>query len=113
MMSEEVSDPYICIAFHYESTIDRLVEKGLLDRDFVDSYRKTFYDSLDEEKLRVSKKIRSQTEIIQRYVRAMVCGGYGFVDKNSKTKHRGFSWICHSKLDEKPQYSGVFPSMGK
>ena len=53
MTPEEMSDLYIRIAFHYESTIDRLVGKGLLDKDFVDSHRKTFYDSLDEEKLLV------------------------------------------------------------
>ena len=74
MTPEEMSNLYIRIAFHYESTIDRLVGKGLLDKDFVDSHRKTFYDSLDEEKLRASQKIRSQTEIMQRYVRAMACG---------------------------------------
>lgn len=74
MTPEEMSDLYIRIAFHYESSIDRLVGKGLLDKDFVDNHRKTFYDSLDEEKLRASPKIRSQTEIIQHYVRAMVCG---------------------------------------
>ena len=54
--------------------IDRLAGKGLLDKNVVDSHRKTVYDSLDEEKLRTSQKIRSQTEIMQRYVRAMVCG---------------------------------------
>ncbi len=74
MTPEEMSDLYIRIAFHYESTVDRLLEKGLLDKDFVDYHRKTFYDSLDEEKLRTSQKIGSQIEIMQRYVRAMVCG---------------------------------------
>lgn len=74
MTPEEMSDLYIRIALHYESTIDRLVGKGLIDKDFVDNHKKTFYDSLDEEKLRASQKIRSQTEIMQRYVRAMVCG---------------------------------------
>ena len=84
MMPEEMSDLYIRIAFHYESTIDRLTEKGLLDQDFVDSHRKTFYDSLDEEKLRASQKIRSQTEIMQRYVRAMVCGDMVSLTKIAK-----------------------------
>ena len=93
MMPEEMSDLYIRIAFHYESTIDRLTEKGLLDQDFVDSHRKTFYDSLDEEKLRASQKIRSQTEIMQRYVRAMVCG-----DMVSLTK------IAKQYTDDSPGY---------
>ena len=93
MTPEEMSDLYIRIAFHYESTIDRLTEKGLLDQDFVDSHRKTFYDSLDEEKLRASQKIRSQTEIMQRYVRAMVCG-----DMVSLTK------IAKQYTDDSPGY---------
>ena len=93
MTPEEMSDLYIRIAFHYESTIDRLTGKGLLDQDFVDSHRKTFYDSLDEEKLRASQKIRSQTEIMQRYVRAMVCG-----DMVSLTK------IAKQYTDDSPGY---------
>ncbi|MCI9527904.1 MAG: hypothetical protein HFH37_13575 [Lachnospiraceae bacterium] len=84
MTQEEMSDLYIRIAFHYESTIDRLVGKGLLDKDFVDSHRKTFYDSLDEEKLRTSQKIRSQTEIMQRYERAMICGDMVSLTKIAK-----------------------------
>ena len=74
MTPEEMSDLYIRIAFHYESTVDRLLGKGLIDKDFADYHRKTFYDSLDEEKLRTSQKIGSQIEIMQRYVRAMVYG---------------------------------------
>ena len=93
MTPEEMSDLYIRIAFHYESTINRLAGKGLLDKDFVDSHRKTFYDSLDEEKLRASQKIRSQTEIMQRYVRAMVCG-----DMVSLTK------IAKQYTDDSPGY---------
>lgn len=93
MTLEEISDLYIRIAFHYESTIDRLLGKGLLDKDFVDNHRKTFYDSLDEEKLRASQKIRSQTEIMQRYVRAMICG-----DMISLTK------IAKQYTEESPGY---------
>lgn len=78
-----IIEPY-CLLFHYEATIDQLVGKGLLDKDFVDSRRKTFYDSLDEEKLWASQKIRSQTEIIQRYVRAMVCGDMVSLTKIAK-----------------------------
>ena len=54
------------------------------DKDFVDSHRKTFYDSLDEEKLRTSQKIRSQTEIMQRYERAMICGDMVSLTKIAK-----------------------------
>ena len=84
MTPEEMSDLYIRIAFHYESTVDRLLGKGLLDKDSVDYHRKTFYDSLDEEKLRTSQTIGSQIEIMQRYVRAMVCGAMVSLTKIAK-----------------------------
>ena len=84
MTPEEMSDLYIRIAFHYESTVDRLLGKGLIDKDFADYHRKTFYDSLDEEKLRTSQKIGSQIEIMQRYVRAMVCGSMVSLTKIAK-----------------------------
>ena len=84
MTPEEMSDLYIRIAFHYESTVDRLLGKGLIDKDFADYHRKTFYDSLDKEKLRTSQKIGSQIEIMQRYVRAMVCGAMVSLTKIAK-----------------------------
>ena len=74
MTPEEMNDLYIRIAFHYESAIDQLVGKGLLDKDFADTHRKTFYDSLDKEKLRTTQRIRSHTEIIRRYIRGIIYG---------------------------------------
>ena len=71
-------------AFHYESTVDRLAKRGLIDKYFIDNHRKTFYESLDEEKLRASQKIGSQIEIIQRYVRAMICGDMVSLTKIAK-----------------------------
>ncbi len=74
MTMEETNELYIRIAFQYESALDRLISKGLIDRDFADKHRNAFYDSLDEEKLRTSQKIRSYNEIIHRYMRGMICG---------------------------------------
>ena len=74
MTSEESSELYIRIAFQYESALDQLIGKGLIDKDFADKHKKAFYDSLDEEKLRTSQKIRSRTEIMRRYMRSMTCG---------------------------------------
>ena len=88
MTPEEMSDLYIRIAFHYDSTVDRLLGKGLIDKDFADYHRKTFYDSLDEEKLRTSQKIGSQIEIMQRYVRAMVCGAMVSLTKIAKNTQK-------------------------
>ena len=44
-----------------------------IDQDLVDRHRKAFYDSLDEEKLRISQKIRNYKEIIRRYMQGMIC----------------------------------------
>ena len=74
MTSEEIGELYIRIAFQYESALDQLISKGLIDKNFADKHKKAFYDSLDEEKLRPSQKIRSRTEIMRRYVRSMTCG---------------------------------------
>lgn len=46
MTEEEVSELYIRLAFHYESTIARLLDKKLIDQDFVDRHRKSFYVGL-------------------------------------------------------------------
>lgn len=73
MTVEEVSNLYIRIAFQYESALNQLVDKGLVDKDLAGTAKKTFYDLLDEEKLRTSQKIKSYTEIIRQYVRGMVC----------------------------------------
>ena len=63
MTPEEMSDLYIRIAFHYESTIDWLVGKGLLDQDFVDNHRKTFYDSLNEENCGPPKRLEVRLKL--------------------------------------------------
>ncbi len=73
MTEEEISKLYIRIAFQYESALDRLVEKGIVDKGFADKYKEIFYSSLDEEKLRSSQKIKSHTEIIRSYMRGMIC----------------------------------------
>ena len=72
MMPEEISSLYISVAFQYESALNQLIDKGLVDKDLADKSRKTFYDSLDEEKLRTSQKIRNHTEIIHCYIRGMI-----------------------------------------
>ena len=74
MISEEIGELYIRIAFQYEPALDQLIGKGLIDKDFAGEHKKAFYDSLDEEKLRTSQKIRSHTEIMRRYMRSMTCG---------------------------------------
>ena len=74
MTSEEIGELYIRIAFQYESALDQLVGKGLIDKNFADKHKKAFYDSLDEEKLRTAQRTRSHIEIMRRYVRGMISG---------------------------------------
>lgn len=61
------------MAFQYESAIGQLLDKKLIDQDLVERHRKSFYDSLNEEKLRTAQKIEDYTEIIRCYMRGMIC----------------------------------------
>ncbi|NBI10574.1 hypothetical protein D1641_11195 [Colidextribacter sp. OB.20] len=73
MTEKEIGELYIRLAFQYESAISRLLDKKIIDQDLVDRHRKSFYDSLNEEKLRTAQKIGDYTEIIRRYMRGMIC----------------------------------------
>ena len=74
MTMEEINDLYIRIAFQCESALAQLVDRGITNEDAVEGYREIFYSSLNEEKLRTSKKIANNTEIIRSYMRGMICG---------------------------------------
>ena len=73
MREEEISELYARLAFQYEAAIGQLLYKKIIDQDLVNRHRKSFYNSLDEEKLRTAQKIRDYTEIIRRYMRGMIC----------------------------------------
>lgn len=68
MASEEISNLYIRIAFQHEPILDRLISKRLIGQDLADRARKTFYDTLNEERLRTTQKISNHTENIRRYI---------------------------------------------
>ena len=73
MTEEKINELYIRLAFQYESAIGCLLDKKIIDQNLVDRHRKSFYVSLDEEKLWTAQKIGDYTEIIQRYMRGMIC----------------------------------------
>ena len=73
MTEEEIGELYTRLAFQYEAAIGQLLDKKIIDQDLVNRHRKSFYDSLDKEKLRTAQKIRGYTEIIRRYMRDMIC----------------------------------------
>ena len=57
MTAEEISELYIRLAFQYESTISQFLDRKLIDQDLLDRHRKSFYDSLNEEKLRTAHSL--------------------------------------------------------
>lgn len=71
MTEEDVSKLYTHLAFQYESAIDALLAKGLIDEELAASDKEKFYDSLDEEKLQTSQRIRDYHETIRLYMRRM------------------------------------------
>ena len=56
MTEKEVGELYTRLAFQYESSIDSLLVRRIIDTDLATTSREKFYDSLNEEKLRTSKK---------------------------------------------------------
>ncbi len=73
MTEKEISELYTRLAFQYESAIDALLAKRLIDTDLATAAKEKFYDSLNEEKLRTSKQIRDYHETIRLYMRQMTC----------------------------------------
>jgi len=63
MTKEEISELYTRLAFQYESAIDMLLTKHLIDTELATTAKEKFYDSLDEEKLRTSKKSGSTMKL--------------------------------------------------
>ena len=73
MTEKEISELYTRLAFQYESSIDSLLERRIIDADIATTSREKFYDSLSEEKLRTSKRIRDYHETMRLYMRLMTC----------------------------------------
>ena len=73
MTEKEISVLYVRLAFQYESAIDTLLTKRLIDTDLATAAKEKFYDSLNEEKLRTFQKIRDYHETISLYMKQMAC----------------------------------------
>ena len=48
MAEKEISELYVRLAFQYESAIDNLLTKGLIDTGLATAVKKEFYNSLNE-----------------------------------------------------------------
>ena len=73
MTEEEIGELYTRLAFQYESSIEVLLAKGLIDTDLAAATKKKFYDSLNEERLRASKNIGNYRETVSLYMRVLTC----------------------------------------
>ena len=58
MNKNELHERYICLAFQYESAIDALLTKGLVDMEAASVAKERFYDTLNEERLLATQKIK-------------------------------------------------------
>ena len=54
MTEKEVGELYARLAFQYESSIDSLLARQIIDTDLATTSREKFCDSLNEEKLGIS-----------------------------------------------------------
>ena len=75
MNKNELHERYIRLAFQYESAIDALLTRGLVDAEAASAAKEKFYDTLNEERLRATQKIRDYHETISLYMRMLAHDG--------------------------------------
>ncbi len=73
MTEEEISELYTRLAFQYESAIDTLLAKGLIDTELAIATKEKFYNSLNEEKLQTGKKVKDYHETVSLYMGQLAC----------------------------------------
>lgn len=84
MNENELRERYIRLAFQYESAIDALLTKGLVDIEAAGAAKEKFYITLNEEKLRITEKIRDYHETISLYMRMLAYDGMISLTKLAK-----------------------------
>lgn len=100
MTEEEIGELYTRLAFQYESSIEALLAKGLIDTDLAAATKKKFYNSLNEEKLRTSKNIGDYRETVSLYMRVLTCKDMVSLTELAKQYSKespGYmiqSWMC-------------------
>ena len=75
MNESELHERYIRLAFQYESAIDALLTKGLVDVEAASVAKERFYDTLNEERLRATQKIKDYHATISLYMRILANDG--------------------------------------
>ena len=75
MSENDLHERYIRLAFQYESAMDALLTRGLVDEEAASAAKERFYDTLNEEKLWTTQKIRDYHETISLYMRMLAHDG--------------------------------------
>lgn len=75
MSENELHERYIRLAFQYESAMDALLTRGLVDEEAASAAKERFYDTLNEERLRATQKIKDYHETISLYMRILANDG--------------------------------------
>lgn len=75
MNENELNERYIRLALQYESAMDALLTRGLVDEEAANAAKERFYDTLNEEKLRTTQKLRDYHETISLYMRTLAHDG--------------------------------------
>lgn len=73
MIEKEINELYVRLAFQYESAVDTLLAKRLIDMELATAAKEKFYNSLSEEKLQTSLKIGDYHDTISSYMRRITC----------------------------------------
>ncbi len=93
MNENELHERYIRLAFQYESAIDALQTRGLVDMEAASAAKERFYDTLNEEKLRTTQKIGDYHETINLYMRTLAHDGMVSLTE-----------LARRHFDESPEY---------
>ncbi len=112
MNENELRERYIRLAFQYESAIDALLTKGLVDMEAASAAKERFYDTLNEEKLRATQKIRDYHETISLYMRMLAHDGMVSLTELARQYSDESAGICNPKLDAQPEHIRVSPPVG-
>ena len=111
MNENELRERYIRRAFQYESAIDALLTKGLIDMEAASAAKERFYDTLNEERILATQKIRDYHESISLYMRTLAHDGMVSLTELAR-QYSDESPGCNPKLDAQPEHIRVSPPVG-
>lgn len=105
--------------FQYESAIDALLTNGLVDIEAASATKERLYDTLNEEKLWTTQKIRDYHETIRLYMRILAYDGMvsptelarkysdespGYVIQSWLRSRNKLEFLCQWELDRNAEF---------